>query len=197
MIHVTPPQWPPEVVRSSPLADHAGWVKVDNATLQSPDFPNWFSLGDASSPPTSRTGVAIRKQARALVHSLMKVMAGGSAATFKTYDGCSSCQLVTGYGKLVSAELDYDLWPTPSFPFGGEPAAAFRGEPRHLCRRRNAEMGAPRLCGRDVRPGAAVARVTARANDPGVPHTPQPTRTMRRPPQTPTTNPDWGGPRDE
>ena len=35
----------------------------------------------------------------------------------KLYDGYSSCPLVTGYGKLVLAEFDFDNNPLPSFPF--------------------------------------------------------------------------------
>jgi len=44
-------------------------------------------------------------------------MKGADPSTFKRYDGYSSCPLTTGYGKLVLAEFDYDLQPTPSFPF--------------------------------------------------------------------------------
>ncbi len=44
-------------------------------------------------------------------------MRGQDASTFKRYDGYASCPLTTGYGKLVLAEFDYDLKPTPSFPF--------------------------------------------------------------------------------
>jgi sulfide:quinone oxidoreductase len=117
MIHITPPQGPPDVIRTSPLANEAGWVNVDKATLQSPTFPNVFSLGDASSLPTSKTGAAIRKEAPVLVHNLMATMAGKSRSEFKSYDGYASCPLVTGYGKLVLAEFDYDLKPAPSFPF--------------------------------------------------------------------------------
>jgi len=117
MIHVAPPQGPPDVVASSALADDAGWVKVDMGTLQHPDFPNVFALGDASSLPTSKTGAAVRKEAPVLVHNLTTLMAGGTPATFKTYDGYSSCPLPTGYGKLVLAEFDYDLKPAPTFPF--------------------------------------------------------------------------------
>jgi sulfide:quinone oxidoreductase len=117
MIHVTPPQGPPDVVKHSPLADDAGWVKVDKHTLQHPDYPNVFSLGDASSLPTSKTGAAIRKEAPVLVHNLLATMAGRPQSSFKRYDGYASCPLVTGYGRLVLAEFDYDLKPAPSFPF--------------------------------------------------------------------------------
>jgi sulfide:quinone oxidoreductase len=33
------------------------------------------------------------------------------------YDGYTSCPLVTGYGKLILAEFDYDLQPQETFPF--------------------------------------------------------------------------------
>ncbi|HEY4896348.1 MAG TPA: hypothetical protein VII01_09690, partial [Solirubrobacteraceae bacterium] len=39
------------------------------------------------------------------------------AGTFSSYDGYAACPLVTGYGKLVLAEFDYDLKPQESFPF--------------------------------------------------------------------------------
>ncbi len=117
MIHITPPQGPPDFVKQSPLANEAGWVNVDNHTLQHPDFPNVFSLGDASSLPTSKTGAAVRKETPVLVDNLLKTMRGDDASTFKRYDGYAGCPLVTGYGKLVFAEFDYDLKPTPSFPF--------------------------------------------------------------------------------
>lgn len=116
-IHVTPPQRSPEFLASSPLANEAGWCNVDKHTLRSPDFPNVFSLGDASSLPTSKTGAAVRKEAPVLVENLLAVMAGKDESTFSSYDGYASCPLTTGYGKLVLAEFDYDLEPAPSFPF--------------------------------------------------------------------------------
>jgi sulfide:quinone oxidoreductase len=117
MIHVTPPQGPPDVVRASPLADAAGWVNADKHTLQHPDFPNVFSLGDAASLPTSKTGAAVRKQAPVLVDNLLAALEGTSPSAFKRYEGYTSCPLVTGYGKLILAEFDYDLHPTPTFPW--------------------------------------------------------------------------------
>jgi len=117
MIHITPPQGPPDVVKSSPLADAGGWVSVDKETLQHQEFPNVFALGDASSLPTSKTGAAIRKQVPVLVHNAMAVMRGDPNSSFKRYNGYTSCPLVTGYGKLILAEFDYDLKPTETFPF--------------------------------------------------------------------------------
>lgn len=53
-LHVTPPMGPLDSVKSSPLADAAGWVNVDQGTLQHKKYENVFSLGDASSLPTSK-----------------------------------------------------------------------------------------------------------------------------------------------
>jgi len=115
MLHVVPPQSAPDVIKQSPLADAAGWVEVDKHALQHARYPDVWSLGDCSSLPTSRTGAAIRKQAPVLVENLLAHRAGEPLPA--RYDGYSSCPLVTGYGKLVLAEFDYDGRPAESFPF--------------------------------------------------------------------------------
>jgi sulfide:quinone oxidoreductase len=118
LLHVTPPQSAPDFIQKSPLAHQAGpskgWVKADKFTLQHPEHPEVFALGDASDLPTSRTGAAIRKQAPVLVENLLAVMAGRKPEA--GYDGYASCPLTTGYGKLLLAEFDYEGRPTPSFP---------------------------------------------------------------------------------
>lgn len=115
MIHITPPQSAPDFVRNSPLANEAGWVDVDKYSLQHLRYPNIFSLGDASSLPTSRTGAAIRKQAPVLVKNLLAFMKGEELTA--RYNGYTSCPVVTGYGKLVLCEFDYANKPTETFPF--------------------------------------------------------------------------------
>lgn len=115
MIHVAPPMGPPDLIRQSPLADAAGWVEVDKRMLQHVRHPNVFSLGDASSLPTSKTAAAIRAQRPVLVANLLDVLAG--RAPRASYDGYTSCPLVTGYGRLMLAEFDYDLKPCETFPF--------------------------------------------------------------------------------
>ena len=115
LLHVAPPQSAPDVVKESSLVDKAGWVEVDKYTLRHTRYPDVFSLGDNSSLPTSRTGAAIRKQAPVLVANLLAVRAGKEPSA--KYDGYASCPLVTGYGKLILAEFDYDGNPAESFPF--------------------------------------------------------------------------------
>jgi sulfide:quinone oxidoreductase len=115
MIHVVPPMSAPDFLRQGPLANAAGWVEADKSSLQHPRYPDVFALGDCSSLPTSRTGAAIRKQAPVLVANLLAYRAG--APLVARYDGYASCPLVTGYGKLILAEFDYDGNPAESFPF--------------------------------------------------------------------------------
>ncbi len=115
MIHVTPPMSAPDLLKHSPLADQQGWVAADKFTLQHPKFPNVFPIGDCSGLPTSKTGAAIRKQAPVLVKNLVAAMKGEPLTA--RYDGYTSCPVVTGYGKLVLAEFDYEHQPAETFPF--------------------------------------------------------------------------------
>ena len=116
LIHVVPPMSPPDFIAQSALADDAGWVDVDPGSLQHQRFANVFALGDNSNLPTSKTGAAIRKQAPIVVDHLLAAM-NDRAPLNGRYNGYTSCPLVTGYGKLVLAEFDYDKNPEESFPF--------------------------------------------------------------------------------
>ena len=114
MLHVTPPQSPPAVVKSSTLANEAGYVDVDQATLQHKKFPNIFSLGDACSTPNSKTAAAIRKQAPVVIDNLLATVRGAKPAA--EYDGYASCPLTTAYNKVIMAEFCYGGKVTPTFP---------------------------------------------------------------------------------
>ena len=117
IMHVTPPQSAPDWVKASPLADPAspfGYVRADKHTLRHPEWPNVFALGDVASLPTSKTGAAIRKQSPVVAANLLAAMHGGDTMS---YDGYTSCPLVTSRNKLLLAEFNYDLERTPSLPF--------------------------------------------------------------------------------
>lgn len=118
MIHVCPPQSAPDFTKNSRLSvkdNPLGWVDLNKDTLQHNEFSNIFGCGDAGSMPNSKTGAAVRKQAPVLVGNLLHLIAGKKLD--KTYNGYGSCPLITGYGKLVLAEFDYNNNPTETFPF--------------------------------------------------------------------------------
>lgn len=114
LLHVTPPMGPPTFIATSPIADKDGWVDVDKDTLRHKRFANVFALGDCSNLPTSKTGAAIRKQAPVVVRNLLAAMQGQPLPA--KYDGYTSCPLITGIGKLVLAEFDYQKQPAETFP---------------------------------------------------------------------------------
>lgn len=114
MLHVTPPQSPPEELRNSPLTNDAGYVDLDQSTLRHTRYGNVFGLGDAGSTPNSKTAAAVRKQSPVVVKNLLKVIDGGTLDD--SYDGYASCPLTTAYGKVLMAEFCYGGKVTPTFP---------------------------------------------------------------------------------
>ncbi|SFF57496.1 sulfide:quinone oxidoreductase [Halobacillus alkaliphilus] len=114
MIHAVPHMSAPDFIKHSPLANEDGWVDVDRYTLQHRNYENVFSLGDASSVPTSKTGAAIRKQAPVVVSNIYAMLR--NKQPWRKYDGYTSCPLVTGYDRLVMAEFKYNNVPSETFP---------------------------------------------------------------------------------
>lgn len=112
MMHTAPPSKAPEFIRNSPLVNEAKWVDVDKHTMQHNTYPNIFSLGDVAGVPTAKTGAAIRKQVPVVVDNIL-LMKSRNIIGDKSYNGYSSCPLVTDYGKMVLAEFDYDNNFTP------------------------------------------------------------------------------------
>lgn len=114
MLHVTPPQSAPDFIKQSPLANASGWVDVDKHSLRHVKYANVWSIGDAAGLPTSKTGAAIRKQTPTVVVNMLAAMANKPLPA--DYNGYTSCPVVTGYGKLVLAEFDYNNVPQETFP---------------------------------------------------------------------------------
>ncbi|ORX78947.1 mitochondrial sulfide:quinone oxidoreductase [Basidiobolus meristosporus CBS 931.73] len=114
-LHVAPPMGAPDFIKKSPIADKAGWVEVDPATLQHTRYSNIFSLGDCSSCPTGKTAAAVASESQVVKKNLLSLMAGKSLNA--KYDGYTSCPLVTGKSKLVLAEFSgYTSKPLETFP---------------------------------------------------------------------------------
>lgn len=126
MIHVVPPQTAPDFVRVSPLADAAGWVDVDQATLRHKTFENIWALGDVMNAPNAKTAAAARMQAPVVAANVVADI--GGRAPVAQYNGYGSCPLTVERGKIVLAEFGYGGTLLPSFPRwvidGTEPSRA-------------------------------------------------------------------------
>jgi len=114
MLHVVPPQTAPDFIRVSPLADAAGWVDVDQATLRHKTYDNIWSLGDVMNAPNAKTAAAARMQAPVVAENMIADMRGG--APVAQYNGYGSCPLTVERGKIVLAEFGYGGTLLPSFP---------------------------------------------------------------------------------
>lgn len=125
MLHVCPPQCAPDFIRNSPLVDDAGWVDVDQFSLQHKKYPNVWGLGDVTNTPNAKTMAAARKQAPVLAQNICEVM--DNREPDYAYDGYGSCPLTVERGKIVLAEFGYGGKLLPSFPDwvnkGTEPSA--------------------------------------------------------------------------
>lgn len=114
MIHVCPPQMAPDFIRVSPLADEAGWIDVDQATLRHKTYDNIWSLGDVMNAPNAKTAAAARKQAPVVAENVVADIEGKSPVA--QYDGYGSCPLTVERGRIVLAEFGYGGTLQPSFP---------------------------------------------------------------------------------
>lgn len=114
MLHVVPPQVAPEVIRNSPLADAAGWLDVDPATLRHRAFADIHGLGDVLNTTNAKTAAAARKQAPVVANNVLAAL--GRLPTVMAYDGYGSCPLTVARGKIVLAEFTYGGKLAPSFP---------------------------------------------------------------------------------
>lgn len=114
-LHVTPPQSSPDLIKKNKMLSNAlGFLNVDQYTLQHVQFKNIFGIGDCTSVPTSKTAAAVAAQTKSVFANLTNFM--DNQTTPMSYDGYTSCPLVTGGNKCILAEFDYSCEPLETFP---------------------------------------------------------------------------------
>ena len=104
-LHAVPPQTSPDFIKNSPLSNEAGWLDVNQDTLQHTKYPNIFGLGDVISAPNAKTAAAVRKQAPVVARNIKQFMDHDTPD--HQYDGYGSCPLTVERGKVVMAEFGY------------------------------------------------------------------------------------------
>ena len=118
-INVIPPMRAPDVIRNSPLpwADRwvgQGWMEVDPQTLRHTRYPEVFGVGDIAGVPKGKTAASVKWQVPVVEDHLVAQIAGREGT--ETYNGYTSCPLITRVGRAMLVEFDYNNNLTPSFP---------------------------------------------------------------------------------
>ena len=116
LLHVCPPQTAPDFIKASPLADSAGWLEVDQHTLQHSRYDNIWGLGDCTNTPNAKTAAAARAQAPIVAINIIAALGLGTKRA--QYNGYGSCPLTVERGKIVLAEFGYGGKIIPSLPTG-------------------------------------------------------------------------------
>ncbi|MCU4652952.1 NAD(P)/FAD-dependent oxidoreductase [Roseibacterium sp. SDUM158016] len=118
-LHVIPPQRAPEFVRQSGLAwadrwTDQGWVDCDPATLRHNRYANIWAVGDVAGVPKGKTAASVKWQVPVVEDHLVAAIQGAEGT--ETYNGYTSCPLITRIGRAMLIEFDYNNDLTPSFP---------------------------------------------------------------------------------
>ncbi|TSE19922.1 Sulfide-quinone reductase [Tepidimonas alkaliphilus] len=119
-IHVVPPMRAPEVVRNSPLPWQDGpfaresWLEVDRETLRHKRYANVFGVGDIAGVPKGKTAASVKWQVPVAVDHLIGDITGKPSS--ETYNGYTSCPLITRLGRAMLIEFDYHDNLYQSFP---------------------------------------------------------------------------------
>ncbi|MEV7982830.1 FAD/NAD(P)-binding oxidoreductase [Streptomyces sp. NPDC086519] len=103
------------VGRSEGLGDELGFVPVDPHTLQHPDRPEVFAIGDAAGLPASKAGSVAHFEGEVLVRNIGRFLAGRPLDA--SFDGHANCFVETGFHKALLIDFNYDTEPLPGhFP---------------------------------------------------------------------------------
>ena len=113
-MHLTPPMKAPKEIAQSEVASANGWIPVNQETLQHVKYANIFSLGDIAAVALGKTGGSVRKQYKIVANNIISAIKNEELQD--KYDGYTVCPIITDIGKVMLAEFDWSMKPTPSFP---------------------------------------------------------------------------------
>ncbi|MBY6116349.1 NAD(P)/FAD-dependent oxidoreductase [Mameliella alba] len=118
-LHVIPPQRAPKVIRQSGLSwadkwTDQGWVECDKASLRHLRYDRIWALGDVAGVPKGKTAASVKWQVPVVEDGLVAAIADRDPV--ETYNGYTSCPMITRVGRAMLVEFDYDNNLVPSFP---------------------------------------------------------------------------------
>ena len=118
-IHVIPPQRAPEVIRQSGLSwadkwTDQGWVECDMASMRHLRYDTIWALGDVAGVPKGKTAASVKWQVPVIEDGILSAIEGREPT--ETYNGYTSCPMITRVGRAMLVEFDYNNNLMPSFP---------------------------------------------------------------------------------
>jgi len=118
-IHIIPPQRAPDFVGQSGLSwadkwTDQSWVECDMQTLRHLRYSEIFALGDVAGVPKGKTAASVKWQVPVVEDHLVAAIEGREGT--QTYDGYTSCPMITRIGRAMLVEFDYHNNLVPSFP---------------------------------------------------------------------------------
>jgi len=110
-----PPHEGSDLIEAAELGDGLGFGRTDKQTLKSTLAERVFLVGDNTGILASKAGSVAHFQADAVVHNILREIAGQQAEPCA--DGHANCFIETGRGKAVLIDFNYDVQPVPGkFP---------------------------------------------------------------------------------
>ena len=99
LLVTTPTNMGDAAVQRSGLGDDLNFIPTDKHTLQSPQHPDIFILGDATNVPASKAGSVAHFESETLVDNVLLHIAGKPLKP--EFDGHSNCFIESGNGKAL------------------------------------------------------------------------------------------------
>lgn len=114
----TMPNLGAEYVEDSGMGDGMGYVFTNHHTLRAEKYDNIYVVGDATNVPTSKAGSVAHYEAEIVVENMILEIDGQEPKP--SFDGHSTCFIVSGYDKAFLFDFNYKTEPLPGkFPFPG------------------------------------------------------------------------------
>ena len=127
MLIAIPPHKPPQLLSKSKMANDAGWVPVDRATLKT-KFEDIYAIGDVTSISIPgrwdpnipmllpKAGVFAHFHAEVVAHQIITHINGG--ASKNGFTGSGYCMIESGGGRAGFASGEFYAEPAPSLKLG-------------------------------------------------------------------------------
>jgi len=114
----TMPNLGADYVENSGMGDGMGYVLTNHHTLKAEKYDNIYVCGDATNVPTSKAGSVAHYEADIVVENMLLEIDGKEP--HPSFDGHSTCFIVSGYDKAFLFDFNYKTEPLPGkFPFPG------------------------------------------------------------------------------